>query len=306
MNVLVMSLLLGLAGGVGLAYLAELSDQSFRSADDLRRRLQLPIVGLIPKLSKESPVVRPGLIEGAVLAPILCAHHVPRSFMAEAYRGVRTGLFFGTHGKGHTVIQVTSPNMADGKSTLAANLAVSIAQADKTVLLIDADFRRPTLHKIFDIASERGFSGVLKGDTDLTDVIKPSGVERLSILPCGQVPVNPAELLSLPILKETLELFREQYDFVIIDSPPLLVVTDPCMVAPLVDSVILTIRPSKTARPASLRAKEILTTLGANILGVVVNDVTEQDANYGYGYGYGYGSGYTKEKEQPVENQAEA
>jgi capsular exopolysaccharide synthesis family protein len=184
---------------------------------------------------------------------------------------VRTGLFFSTQGKGHKVVQVTSPSAGDGKSTLAANLAVSISQVKKKVLLIDADLRRPTLHKVFGLSASQGLSSVLLEEAELADVIQPSGIEGLSILPCGPIPANPAELLSLPPFKELVDYVREQYDFVIIDTPPMLAVTDPCMVVPLVDGVLLALRPSKQAQPTAVRAKEVLTTLNATIIGVVVN-----------------------------------
>ena len=300
-NIFVMAVLMGLAGGMGLAYLAEISDQSFRSPDDIRRLLHLRIVGQIPTLLKKGPVaIKVASPDKPIIAPILLAYHLPKSREAEAYRGVRTALFFSTQGKGHKVIQITSPAAADGKSTLAANLAICIAQAEKKVLLVDADFRKPTLHKLFNNSAERGLASVLNGDAKVAEVIQSSGVEGLSILPCGPTPANPAELLSLPQFKELLESFRENYDFVVIDSPPLLAVTDPCMVAPYADGVMLTIRLSKNAKPAAQRAKEILATLGANVIGVVVNAVSERGDKYGYGYGsygyaYGYGYGYGKE-----------
>jgi capsular exopolysaccharide synthesis family protein len=289
--IFVLACLLGLAGGIGLAYLAEFTDRSFRSPEEIRRRLGLEIVGQIPLISTRGAENMPVGAERSSLAPILCAFHHPKSQNAEAYRGVRTGLFFSTQGKGHKVIQVTSPSAGDGKSTLAANLAASIAQAKKRVLLVDADFRRPTLHRIFGISADQGLASVLMGDAELAEVIQPSGIADLWILPCGPIPANPAELLSLPQFKEFLDHIREQYDFVIVDTPPMLAVTDPCMVVPHVDGVLLTLRPSKHAQPAAVRAKEVLVTLDATIIGVVLNGIDEKKSEYGYGgYGYGYES----------------
>jgi capsular exopolysaccharide synthesis family protein len=190
------------------------------------------------------------------------------------------------------VIQVTSPEMGDGKTTLAANLAVSIAQSGKSIILIDADFRRPRIHKLFGLSPERGLASVInEPQTEINDVICPSGIPGLSILPCGPIPDNPAELLTQNRFKELLDYIRERYDFVVIDTPPLLKVTDPCVVVRRVDGVLLTIRISKNARPQAQRAKEILATLGANVFGVVVNGVDRSGA-YGYGYNYGYHTGY--------------
>ncbi len=286
--------LLGLLAGLGLAYLAESSDHSFRSADEVRRSLGMPVMGQIPYLGTQVvAVAKAGNPAGPAIAPILCAYHQPKSRESEAYRGVRTGLFFSIQGRGHKVIQVTSPNMGDGKSTLAANLAISLAQAEKKVILIDADFRRPVVHKLFGLSPRRGLGSVLTGDTELSEVIFPSGVDGLSILPCGPIPANPAELLSFPRFAELLAYIREQFDFVIVDTPPLLAVTDPCMVVSHVDGVLLTVRLSKQARPAARRAKEILNTLDAKVVGVVVNALQQRSSGYAYqaGYEYGYGAG---------------
>src|SRR5262249_3549316 len=144
-----------------------------------------------------------------------------------------------TQGEGHKVIQVTSPNKGDGKSLLIANLAVSIAQSGKRVLLIDADCRRPRQHKVFNVRAESGLASVIGGMDDLPAAVVATAVPGLWLLPCGPVPPNPAELLTSPRFKHLLDEMREQYDFVLVDTPPLLAVTDPCVVAPRVDGLFL-------------------------------------------------------------------
>src|SRR5207244_2343842 len=133
------------------------------------------------------------------------------SIGAEAYRAVRTALYFNSQGVGHQVIQVTSPNVSDGKSTLAGNLAVSIAQSGKRTIIIDADCRKPRVHKIFNVPSEIGLASVIAGTADLDAAIQPSLVPNLSVLPCGPRPANPAELLTSPRFKELLDLIRSRY-----------------------------------------------------------------------------------------------
>lgn len=300
-----MAAFLGLLGGVGLAYLAEISDKSFRTPEEIRRRLGLPVVGHIPFLRQDDSAEVGA--EGAALDPVLVAFHRPKSTESEAYRGVRTALYFSTRGEGHKVIQVTSPNKSDGKSTLAANLAISIAQSGKRTILLDADFRKPRQHKVFGLSPKIGLASLVAGEVELPEAVQESGVPGLSLLPCGPIPPNPAELLTSPRFKEVLDLIREQYDFVLVDTPPVLAVTDPCVVAPRVDGVLLVVRVSKNGRPHAERAKEILATLGAKVLGVVVNGVGKQGGYYGYGYGsyrygyspyaynYGYGYGYGNE-----------
>jgi polysaccharide biosynthesis transport protein len=275
------ALLLGLFLGFVLAYLAELSDQSFRTPEEIRRRLGLPVVGHIPFfVSPEEEDVPAG--EEARPAAALRTFYDPKSLEAEGYRGVRTALFFQRREAGHSVIQVTSPDMGDGKSTLIANLAVAIAQAEKKVILIDADFRRPCLHKLFGLSPKQGLATVMSEEAELEDVIQQTPVPGLSVLPCGPIPPNPSELLTLPRFLEMLAYLRERYDYVLIDTPPLLAVTDPSVIVPHVDGVILTVRISKNARLHAARAKEILTTLGAHIFGVVVNGVGSNARGYSY------------------------
>jgi polysaccharide biosynthesis transport protein len=286
------ALFLGLLAGLGLVYLAEMNDQSFHSADEVRRRLGVKVLGQIPYYSPEegegSAVATAG---NAPVDPALCTFHRSRSLAAEAFRGVRTALFFSAAGKEHQVVQITSPEMGDGKSILAANLAISIAQSQKTVLLMDADLRRPRLHKLFGISFSLGLTDVLAGDVELSAATYPTGVPGLSLMPCGKAPQNPAELLTLPRFRELLDHVRDRYDFIIVDTSPLLAVTDPSIVTRYVDGVLLIIRLSKHVKPRAARAKEILTALGATLLGVVVNGA-DRHATMGYAYdGYGSGTG---------------
>ncbi|MCE9533229.1 MAG: polysaccharide biosynthesis tyrosine autokinase [Planctomycetes bacterium] len=280
---------IGLVLGCGLAYLAEVTDRSFRSLDEVRRRLGLTVIGQVPPLTPYEPSI---LTENPI-DPNLVVHHAPKSVQAEAYRGVRTSLFFSTRGKGHQVIQVTSPNPGDGKSTLISNLATSIAQSGKRVILIDADFRKPRVHKIFGLGdADVGLASVIAGEAELEEAIRPCEVPGLSILPCGPRPVNPADLLTSALFQEILEEIKKNYDYVLIDTPPILAVSDPSVVAQRVDGVILTIRMTKNSRPLAEQAKERLAVLGANVIGVVVNGMDDMSKGYGYGYGYGYAYQY--------------
>jgi capsular exopolysaccharide synthesis family protein len=286
--------LLGLLCGIGLAYLADVADTSFRDPEEIRRRLGLPIVGHIPIIDEKSAAraAEQAAEPAAHLDPSLAIHHRPGSAEAEAYRTVRTALYFSTRGGGHKVIQVTSPSLGDGKTTLAANLAVAIAQSGKRVVLVDADLRRPRVHQVFGLSCEVGLSSVIVGETDLAGALRESGVEGLSLLPSGPRPANPAELLTMPRFEGLIAELRDRFDIVVVDTPPLLAVTDACVVASRADGVLLTIRISKNGRPAAERAREILLSLQANVLGVVVNRVGKGAGRYGYDayqYGYGYG-----------------
>ena len=294
---LAQSIMLGLAAGMALSgaavAVAELSDRSFRSPAEIRRVLGVPVIGHIPRIKGlDAEPNSPEGMRGSLVTTLR-----PKSTEAEAYRGVRTQLYFSTQGRGHQVIQVTSPNPGDGKSTLAANLAVTIAQSGKRVVLMDCDFRKPQVHKIFGLEPkgrpkiEVGLASVVSGEASLARALRRSPVENLDLIPCGPRPDNPAELLTHPRFQQVLADLRDQYDFVIVDTPPMLAVTDPGAVAPRVDGVIMVFKMSKSARPAAQQTREQLAALGANVLGVVVNNSEGAGKGYG-GYNYGLNYGY--------------
>ncbi len=299
-QIVLSGLMLGLVAGMGLAYLLDMADKSFRTPEEIRKRLGLPIVGHIPYLAHTNDPVE--LLDDSgqpiQIDASLCALHRPNSMEAEAYRSVRTSLYFSTQGERHKVIQVTSPNMSDGKSTLIANLAITIAQSGRRVVLIDADLRRPRVHRMFGLSAKVGLAQLITDVAEIPDVIQKTIIPNLSILPAGPRPSNPAELLTHQRLAEILDVMRDQFDYVLVDTPPLLAVSDPCAVAPRVDGVILTIRVSKNGRPSAERARDILAGLKVHVFGVVVNGVGKQGAMSGYGYEhyeytYSYTSDYT-------------
>lgn len=288
---------MGLMGGLLLAYLIDLSDKGFRTPEEIRRRLGLSVLGHVPVLKPDDACqkkIRAGL---PTIDPYLIALHRPKSLEAEAFRAVRTALYFSTQGSGRQVIQVTSPNQGDGKSITITNLAVSMAQSGQRVILVDADLRRPRQHKVMGLSCSIGLASVIDGQVPLDEAIVKTSVPNLSLLPCGLRPSNPSELLTSPQLQSVLATLRERYDYVLVDTPPLLVVTDPCVVAPRVDGVLLVIRPSKKSGPESLRAREILATLGVKVLGVVVNGASGNLGSGQYEYNYGPGN-YSYEQDE--------
>jgi capsular exopolysaccharide synthesis family protein len=280
---------MGLLTAIGLSFLLEMADKSFRSPDEITRQLGLPVIGHIPELDtgKDWKVVKDLVVDRS-----LATHHRPKSRISEAYRAVRAALYFGTRGQGHRVIQVTSADPGDGKSTLAANLAVAIASSGKRCLLMDADLRRPRVDKLFGVSNAIGVSSVVQDGMDVPDAIQATAIPNFEVMTVGPRVENPAELLLSPRFTELVSMLREQYDFVIIDTPPVLAVTDPAAVAAHVDGVVLVVRITKRSRPHARRATETLDLIGARVLGVVVNGVGEGTSGYGAGYGYNYGNPY--------------
>jgi succinoglycan biosynthesis transport protein ExoP len=269
-------LLLGMLVGVGLAFLADFSDHSFRNPDEVRRRLGLPLLGHIPFLKADADTTRLVAAGEIVLDPLLFALFRPKSLESEAYRAVRTALYFSTQGEGNRVLQVTSPNKGDGKSLLLSNLAISMAQSGKKVLIIDADCRRPRQHKIFHLPNAQGLATVIAQGLNWKDAIQPTPIDGLFVMPSGIIPPNPSELLTSPAFKTLLETTRADFDFVLVDTPPLLAVTDPCVVAGRVDGLVLVLRLTRQGRPHAERAREILKSMGVKIFGIVVNGVVRQ------------------------------
>src|SRR5262249_53757961 len=162
---------LGALAGVGAAYLADHADRGFRSSEEVRARLGLPLVGHIPFLKPNADAALRLAAGDQTLDPMLVSHYSSMTVEAESYRAVRTALYFGTQGEGHRVIEITSPSKGDGKSLLAANLAVSIAQSNKKVILVDADCRRPRQHKVFALTARAGLANVIAGEVDLQSAI---------------------------------------------------------------------------------------------------------------------------------------
>jgi capsular exopolysaccharide synthesis family protein len=219
----------------------------------------------------------------------------PQSQMAESYRALRTSLLLSSLGAPPKVILITSALPEEGKTTTSLNTAAVLAQKGVRVLLIDADLRRPSIHKTLGMGPHSGLSNVLTGSADLQQTIVRSPVlPNLFILPAGSPPPNPAELLASVQMKDVLTQLREQYDHVVIDTPPTLSVTDAVVLATRVDSVILVIRSGRTTKTALRRARDVLAQVNARVTGVVLNavDLSSPDYYYYYEYQRKYGRRY--------------
>jgi len=274
---------LGAIGGIAIGALAvfaaELRDQSFRDPTDIKAAFDLPILSHIPMMTERIPFKQ---LNGTV-APSLMVFYKPKSREAEVFRGLRTQLLFNFRESNLRVVQFTSPKQGDGKSTILSNLAISLARAGRRVLLVDADLRRPTLHKLFGISAKVGLSDLLDESGSVGEAIVPSAVENLSVLTAGKIPQNPTELLERPAFGTIVAGLRDQFDLVMIDSPPVLPVADPCIVSSHVDSVAMVIRIGNDSKPEAVRAQELLIDVGAKVLGIIVNGAVDGRSDYEYG-----------------------
>jgi capsular exopolysaccharide synthesis family protein len=276
---LVMGLMLGLAG----AFTREWTDHRLRTADEVGAALQLPVLGVVPHMGGKFAISERG--QQVRLQPM--------SETAEAYRTIRTAVFFAAPGEEMKTILVTSPAPGDGKTTSASNLAISLAQAGHRTLLLDADFRKPSQHKIFKIDDKVGLSNVIAGQVKLREAVRQTETPGLYVLPCGPVPPNPSEILNGKRFAQVMEVLCNAFDRIVLDSPPVMPVTDARILAASADLTILVLRADKSTERMSRHARDGLLSVNANILGVVVNDMSKRkrEGFYGYGYGGYYGRG---------------
>ena len=275
----VLAAMLGVLLGVGLAFLREQLDDTIKGKDDLERFVpHLPILAMIP--------VQAGWRDSAEAQLVTVTS--PNSSAAEAYRTLRTSIHFRSLDSPLRSIQVTSASAQEGKTTTLSNLAVSLSTAGQRVAVVCCYLRRPRVHEFFGLSNEVGFTSAILGDVPLQDALQEvPGIDRLILLASGPPPPNPSELLGGHHTADVLNALEASVDVVLIDSPPVLPVTDSAVLAGRVDGTILVVSAGQTTKRHVTRAVEILGHVEAPLLGIVLNGVAP-DAAYGYGYGYGY------------------
>jgi capsular exopolysaccharide synthesis family protein len=299
---LLFGIVLGLASGVGLAFLLEGIDSTVRTTEQAQAISGLASLGMIPlgsKSAREGPNPKRLVIATSKEAVELVTQVRPQSQMAESYRALRTSLLLSNLGSPPRVIMVTSALPQEGKTTTSINTAVVLAQKGVRVLLIDADLRRPSIHKTLGMGPHSGLSNVLTGSATLEKAITRTAVlPNLFILAAGTPPPNPAELLASSNMRDVLMQLREQYDHIVIDTPPSLSVTDAVVLSPRADAVVLVIRSGQTTKQALRRSRDILTQVNAKVVGVLLNavDLTSPDYYYYYEYQGKYARYYRDEE----------
>ncbi|MHB0976423.1 MAG: tyrosine-protein kinase domain-containing protein [Candidatus Aquicultorales bacterium] len=269
---MVLALVLGTIGSIGTVFAIEYLDVSIRHGDDLEKVAKAPLLGLIPTgESSGGPEVL----------------SKPSSLTAEAYRTLRTNIQYLNFDSSLRKIAITSPGSGEGKTTIASNLAVALTKSGQRVVLISCDLRKPGIHRLFHVPNDVGLSNVLAGDAGFQEIVFHVD-DSLRIIPSGPVPPNPAELLGSERMRETLESAAETSDFVLLDCPPVLPVTDAAVVASMVDGFLLISRAGETSRTAVVQAKDSLDKISAKVSGVVLNFFNPSSAYGSHGYYYYY------------------
>lgn len=287
-----MGVMAGLMLGLGLAFLAEFSDKTFRNPEDVERTLHSSIMAHIPNLDIKK--IAKSKLPNSQVSPIVATFHKPRGTEAETYRVLRTSMLFASKKGDQSVLMVTSPSPGDGKSTTISNLAVSLAQAGKKVLLLDADLRRPTISTVFGMEPSYGLSDFLSDHRELQKCIRPSEQPNLDLCTNGSKTSRPAELLESDRFREFVIEARHLYDFVLIDTPPVLAVADPMIVGEVADACLLTIKVDKSSRGYVERARRVLAEHDVDVLGIVVNATVSNSYDYNGKYQYGNVASYRK------------
>jgi capsular exopolysaccharide synthesis family protein len=299
---IVLSLVIGLIGGIGLALLREYMDNTVKSPDDIETLSRLPSLAVVPAfVESNGDRSRVNLLKGPSSNGRdkrieLVAQHLPKSQMSEAFRALRTALLLSQADRPPQVILVTSALPREGKTTSAANLAVTLAQLGDRTLLVDADLRKPGVGRLLNLGSGKyaGLSSYLAGVSSLDLVtIQHPAIPNLSAIPTGPLPPNPADLLSSHRLADAIAELRTKFKFIVIDSPPIMAATDAVILSVKTDGVLLVVRSGETPKEAFTRTRDLLLSVKCHLLGVVLNAVDSSAPDYYYSYRYyPYSQGY--------------
>jgi len=297
----ILSFLVGLVGGIGLALLREYLDNTVKTPDDIETLARLPSLAVVPQFAGTNGHKRRGLLQdfsenGHDKRIELVAQHLPKSQMSEAFRALRTSILLSQAEHPPQVILVTSALPREGKTTAAANLAVTLAQLGDSTVLVDADLRKPGIGRLLDLGAGKyaGLSSYLAGvsSLDLVSVPHPA-IPNLVAIPTGPLPPNPADLLSSHKLADAIVELRSRFKFIVIDSPPVMAATDAVILSVQADGVLLVVRSGETPKVAFTRTRNLLTSVKSRILGVVLNAVDSGAPDYYYSYRYyPYSDGY--------------
>ncbi|HYL84944.1 MAG TPA: polysaccharide biosynthesis tyrosine autokinase [Candidatus Angelobacter sp.] len=312
-----LAFLVGLVGGIGLALMREYLDNTVKTPDDVETLARLPSLAVVPQFASSNGNKRRGVLPGLSSNGHdkrieLVAQHLPKSQMSEAFRALRTSILLSQADHPPQVILVTSALPREGKTTAAANLAVTLAQLGDSTVLVDADLRKPGIGRLLNLAGGKyaGLSSYLAGvsSLDLVSVPHPA-IPNLVAIPTGPLPPNPADLLSSHKLADAIAELRTKFKFIVIDSPPIMAATDAVILSVQADGVLLVVRSGETPKEAFTRTRDLLASVKSRVLGVVLNAVDSSAPDYYYSYRYypySYGYGPQEAGEAPHEETVES
>ncbi|MFQ5707296.1 MAG: GumC family protein [bacterium] len=292
---MVLAVFMGLGLGIGITFVLDFMDNSVHSMEELERQ-GIPVLGSIPVIrdmdnklkKKRNGTVDPETAKISRLESRMISHFAPKSPISEAYRTFRTNVQYSKADKPLKSILLTSPGPGEGKSTSIANLAITLAQQGSRVLLVDSDLRRPILHNIFKVDKSNGLSNRLVGRISTSEAIRKTYVENLYLMPCGTLPPNPSELLGSVAMKDLIGELNSRFDVILLDSPPVIAVTDPAVLSAMVDGVVIIVMAGQTHREAAQRAFTLLKNVNSHVLGALLNGVQVENIYGSYYYYYHY------------------
>lgn len=282
-----LAIMIGLFGGIGLAFLVEYLDNSIKTTEELERVVRLPALGVVPMLSTNG---KEALSHEQSVG--LVTYEKPKSPMGDSISHVSAALMLSLSGRPPAAIMITSPNVGDGKTSISINLASALAMTGRRVVLLDADMRRPVNHKVFGLALQPGLSNFITGNVSLEEIIQPTLVPGLFLVAAGTVPPNPVQLLSSQIFQELIQQLRQEFQHLIIDTPPIIGFPDGRIISSQTDGVLLVFKHHVTSRESGRLAAHLLEQVNANVFGVVLN--MAQAGKFRYGGYYGYHDYYNK------------
>jgi len=276
MQNILLALVAGLLGACGLAFFFEYLDNTIKTPEDIQQYMETPCAALIPKINFAEE------IGNEVKSPEIIVYHKPKSATAEAFRSLRTAILFSFPDEPPKTILVTSFVPKEGKTFIATNLALILAYTGESVLLVDADLRKPQVHKIFDLDNEKGLSNIIVGEEPFLH--RSVLHEKLDVLTCGPVPPNPAEILGSKRMASFIKLMKGTYDKVVVDSSPISSVTDPVLLSKLMDGVLYVVHGGTTTRETAMRGTQLIRDVDARVIGTVLNNVNIGRESYYYSH----------------------
>ncbi len=282
---LTMGLMAGLILAVGVAFFLEFIDDSLKSTEEVERYIKKPIYGIIPRISEQRLLEDDDGPRSATRN--LVTKHSPKSPISESFRTLRTNIHYAQPDKTASQILITSAGPSEGKSTVVSNLALTIANTGKKTILIDCDLRKPNIHNFFELSRDPGITTILTQEQTREQVMRDSGVENLWVIPSGPIPPNPTEMLGSQAMKDLVAELSDEFDMVLLDSPPVVAVTDAAILSSFIQSTLLVVELGRARASGVNRAVDLLEKVNANLMGLVTNNISA-----GYRYDYGYYSTY--------------